>query len=89
MDGESGTGLGRGCSKEASVLLLGCHVVDGVSGCVEYDDVGRDIEDLDIDGVELLFLCLIGSVTRPELFDVAVAISGSAGLTAREERAVF
>jgi hypothetical protein len=81
VDSEGGTGLRLGCSKADSVLCRGGRVVDGSNGCVEYDDVGRDIEDLNIDGVELFLLCLIGSLTGR-------ARSGSeeatVGLTARE-----
>jgi hypothetical protein len=92
MDGEGGTGLCLGRSKADSVLSEACHVVDSVNGC-EYDDVGADIEDLDIDGVELFFLCLIGSLIGLGLLEVAVAISGSVkatvGLTAREAWVAF
>lgn len=92
MDGEGGSGLRLGCSKVGSVLPKGRRVVDGANGCVECNDVGRDIEDLGIDGVELFFLCLTGSLTGPGLPEVAIAVSGSeatVGLTAREAWVAF
>ena len=93
MDGEGGTGLGLGRSKAGSVLPKDSHLVGGVIDCVEYDGVGRDIEDLDIDGVGLFFLCLIGSLIGLGSLEVAVAVSGlvkaTVGLTAREACVAF
>jgi len=73
------------------VLPKGCRVVSSVKGCAECDDawgVGRDIEDLGINRVELFLLCLIDSFIGLGLLEDAVAISGSVkatfGLTARE-----
>lgn len=82
-DGEGGTGLGLGRSKGGSVLLLGCHAVDSADGWVGYDDFGLDIEDLNIEVVELFFLCLTGSLA------VSGSVTAAVWLTAKEAWVAF